>query len=67
MEVIYSMIPGMMLIGAILVVILIWSVKKGQYEDLEGEGSRILMDEDDDDVSDELTRHPDDRKNKTRD
>ena len=60
MEVIYSLIPGMMLIGVILVAILIWNVKKGQYEDMEGEGSRILMDGDEDD---DVTLHPDDRKN----
>ena len=63
MEVIYSLIPGMMLIGVVLVAILIWSVKKGQYEDMEGEASRILMDNEvDDEVDDDLTRHPADRK-----
>lgn len=59
MEVIYTLIPGMMFIGVVLVVILIWNVKKGQYEDMEGDGSRILMDEYDDD--DDVARHPDDR------
>ena len=63
MEVIYSLIPGMMLIGVVLVAILIWSVKKGQYEDMEGEASRILIDNEvDDEVDDDLTRHPADRK-----
>ena len=62
MEVIYTLIPGVMLIGVILVGVLIWNVKKGQYEDMEGAGSRILMDDDDED--DDLIRHPDDRKNK---
>lgn len=64
MEVIYSLIPGMILIGVVLVVILIWSVKKGQYEDMEGEGSRILMDSDEDD---DFTRHPDDRRKNPKD
>lgn len=59
MEVIYTLIPGMMFIGVVLVVILVWNVKRGQYEDMEGDGNRILMDDDDDD---DLTRHPDDRK-----
>ena len=62
MEVIYGLIPGMMVVGVVLVAILIWSVKKGQYEDMEGEGSRILMEGDEDDESDDFTRHPDDRK-----
>ena len=63
MEVIYILIPGMILIGVVLVVTLIRNVKKGQYEDMEGEGSRILMDEDDD-GGDEFVRHPDDRNSK---
>lgn len=48
MNVIYSLIPGMMFFGLLFLAILIWAVKKGQYEDMEGEGSRILMDDDDD-------------------
>lgn len=63
MEVIYTLIPGMMFIGVVLVVILIWNVRKGQYEDMEGDGSRILME---DDEEDDVARHPDDRKRKTR-
>ena len=48
MEVIYTMIPGMMFFGLIFVAILIWAVKKGQYEDMEGNASRILLDDDED-------------------
>ncbi len=47
MEVIYSLIPGMLVLGLIFIGILIWAVKKGQYDDLEGDGQRILMDDDD--------------------
>ena len=47
MEVIYSLIPGMMFFGLIFVVLLVWAVKKGQYEDMEGNGHRILLDDDD--------------------
>ena len=47
MDVIYTLIPGMIVLGLIMVVILIWAVKKGQYDDLEGDGRRILMDDDD--------------------
>ena len=47
MEVIYTLIPGMLFVGLVLVGVLIWAVKKGQYEDLEGDGQRILMDDDD--------------------
>jgi cbb3-type cytochrome oxidase maturation protein len=48
MSVIYSLIPGMMFFGVLLVVVLIFAVKKGQYEDMEGSGNRILLDEDED-------------------
>lgn len=48
MEVIYSLIPGMMFFGVLFVVVLVWAVKKGQYEDMEGNASRILLDDDDD-------------------
>lgn len=47
MEVIYALIPGMILIGLIMIAILIWAVKRGQYDDMEGDGNRILMDDDD--------------------
>lgn len=47
MDVIYSLIPSMIFIGLLLVGILIWAVKRGQYDDLEGDAHRILLDEDD--------------------
>lgn len=48
MEVIYSLIPGMTFLGLVFVAILIWAVNKGQYEDMEGNASRILLDDDED-------------------
>ncbi len=48
MDVIYSLIPGMTFFGLIFVAILIWAVKGGQYEDMEGNASRILLDDDED-------------------
>lgn len=48
MDVIYSLIPGMTFFGLIMVAILIWAVRNGQYEDMEGNGSRILLDDDED-------------------
>lgn len=47
MEVIYGLIPAMIILGLIMVGILVWAVKSGQYDDLEGDASRILMDDDD--------------------
>jgi cbb3-type cytochrome oxidase maturation protein len=54
MNVIYSLIPGMMAFGVLLVIVLVWAVKKGQYEDMEGSANRILLDDDED-----MLRHPD--------
>lgn len=56
MEVIYSLIPSMTFMGLVFVVILIWAVRNGQYEDMEGNASRILLDDDDEDGL--LTNHP---------
>jgi len=47
MDVIYSLIPGMIILGLAMVGVLVWAVKRGQYDDLEGDGNRILMDDDD--------------------
>ena len=45
MEVIYGLIPAMIILGLVMVGVLVWAVKSGQYDDLEGDGQRILMDE----------------------
>lgn len=47
MEVIYTLIPGMLMMGLVMVGILVWAIKRGQYDDLEGDGNRLLMDDDD--------------------
>lgn len=46
MEVIYGLIPSMIIIGLVLIAILFWAIKSGQFDDLEGDAHRILMDED---------------------
>jgi cbb3-type cytochrome oxidase maturation protein len=46
MEVIYGLIPGMLLIGLVAVGVLFWAARSGQFDDLEGDAQRILMDED---------------------
>ena len=47
MDVIYGLIPAMIILGLIMVGVLVWAVKSGQYDDLEGDANRILMDDDD--------------------
>ncbi|MCH9743285.1 MAG: cbb3-type cytochrome oxidase assembly protein CcoS [Thiotrichales bacterium] len=46
MEVIYGLIPSVIFVGALVVIAIIWAAKKGQFDDLDGAGSRILMDDD---------------------
>jgi cbb3-type cytochrome oxidase maturation protein len=46
MDVIYGLLPGMLLLGIIAVVIFFWAVKNGQYEDMDGAANRILMESD---------------------
>ncbi len=48
MEVIYGLIPGMILIGLLAVGVLFWAARSGQFDDLKGDAYRILMDDDDD-------------------
>jgi cbb3-type cytochrome oxidase maturation protein len=46
MDVIYGLIPGMLLIGLVAVGVLFWAARSGQFDDLEGDAHRILMDDD---------------------
>lgn len=46
MEVIYGLIPTVIFVGASVVIAIIWAAKRGQFDDLDGAGSRILMDDD---------------------
>jgi cbb3-type cytochrome oxidase maturation protein len=46
MDVIYGLIPGMIVFGLLLVGVLFWAARSGQFDDLEGDAHRILMDDD---------------------
>lgn len=46
MDVIYGLIPIMIALGVAFVIILFWAIKAGQFDDLEGDAHRILMDDD---------------------
>jgi len=46
MNVIYGLIPGMILLGLVSVLVFFWAVKNGQYDDMEGPAHRILDDDD---------------------
>ncbi len=46
MESLYLLIPMSLVVIAVIILILYWAVKSGQFEDLEGPGHSILMDDD---------------------
>ena len=46
MEVIYGLITGMVFLGLVAVGVLFWAARSGQFDELEGDGQRILMDDD---------------------
>lgn len=59
MEVIYTLIPGMIFFGLVFVGILFWAIRKGQYDDLDGDAHRILLDEDEPVTRDDKTKKAD--------
>ncbi len=51
MEVLYLLLPVSGVFTIIIVIALLWAVKSGQFDDLEGPAYRILMDDDETDVT----------------
>ena len=47
MEILFLLIPLAIGLMIVAVVFFLWTVKSGQYDDLEGPAHRILMDDDD--------------------
>lgn len=47
MDVIYSLLPAMILLALVSVAVFFWAARSGQYEDMEGPAHRILDDDDD--------------------
>lgn len=43
----YYLIPISLCLGAVGLGAFLWSLKSGQYEDLDGAAERVLLDEDD--------------------
>lgn len=46
MESLYLLIPLSLALVVLIVAVLFWAVKSGQFEDLEGPAHAILMDDD---------------------
>lgn len=47
MEILFLLIPLAVALMAVAVIFFLWTVRTGQYDDLEGAAHRILMDDDD--------------------
>lgn len=62
MESLYLLIPISVVLVFLIAMIFWWSVKNGQFEDLEGPAYRILMDEDDKRAEDEKQGAPTDKR-----
>jgi cbb3-type cytochrome oxidase maturation protein len=48
MSILIYMIPIALILGLIGLGAFIWSLKSGQYDDLDGAAQRVLLDDDDD-------------------
>ena len=46
MEILYLLVPLAVILAGVIVWAFLWSVRSGQFDDLEGPAHRILMDED---------------------
>ncbi|MGC9387084.1 MAG: cbb3-type cytochrome oxidase assembly protein CcoS [Hydrogenovibrio sp.] len=46
MDVVFGLIPMMLLFGFLVVVVFIWMAKSGQFDDLDGAANSIFMDDD---------------------
>jgi cbb3-type cytochrome oxidase maturation protein len=57
MEILYLLIPLSIVLVFAIAGIFWWSVKNGQFEDLEGPGYRILMDDDKTAIDQPATRN----------
>ena len=45
MEVIYTLIPMMLIFGFLVVIVFIWMAKAGHFDDMDGAANRIFMDD----------------------
>ena len=46
MDILYLLIPLSLVLVFVIAALFWWSLRSGQYEDLEGPGHRVLMDDD---------------------
>ena len=46
MEVVFGLVGVSLLLLAVIAAVLLWAVRSGQFEDMEGPAWRVLMDDD---------------------
>jgi cbb3-type cytochrome oxidase maturation protein len=56
MDSLYVLIPIALVFCAIAIKLLLWAIDSGQYEDLDKEAFRILMDDEADQAGDDIER-----------
>ena len=47
MEILYLLVPLAVILAGVIVWAFLWSIRSGQFDDLEGPAHRILMDDED--------------------
>ncbi len=47
MEILYLLIPIAVVVAAVAIGFFVWTVRSGQYDDMDGPAHRMLMDDDD--------------------
>lgn len=58
MDTIYGLVPAMILLALVSVVVFFWASRSGQYDDMEGPAHRILNDDDDPLLPDNMKKKP---------
>lgn len=47
MNIMIVLVPGALILGAMGLAAFLWSLRSGQYEDLDGAAHRVLLDDED--------------------
>lgn len=66
MKTILFLIPLALFLGFVGLGAFLWSLRSGQYEDLEGAGLRILIDDEDKPITDEKEQQENNNEKKTK-
>ncbi len=56
MDVLLILVPAALFLGGLGLAAFIWALKSGQYDDLDGAAWRAIMDDEDDDQDDAVSR-----------